>query len=162
MNGVGILFWTLVLLFLYTYFGYPLLLGLLTRWIRKEINQNPGEQPSVTLLIAAYNEAAVIQDKIQNALSLDYPPEKLQILITTDGSDDETPQIVKTFASEGIDLLHTPERGGKMAAIDRAVPYARGDIIVFSDANNFYEPDTLTRLVAPFGIRGFGRVILEI
>jgi cellulose synthase/poly-beta-1,6-N-acetylglucosamine synthase-like glycosyltransferase len=102
------------------------------------------------MLIAAYNEKNVIEDKIKNSLKIKYPNDKLQILVITDGSDDGTDQVVKSFENEGIKLLHQPERKGKMAAINRAMPHATGEIIVFSDANNFYKPDTIQKLVQPF------------
>jgi len=103
----------------------------------------------VSLLIAAYNEQAVIARKLDNACSLDYPAERLQIIVAADGSDDDTPAIVRQYAGRGVELAYHPERRGKMAAINRAISQARGDIVVFSDANNLYERDTLRRLVCP-------------
>jgi cellulose synthase/poly-beta-1,6-N-acetylglucosamine synthase-like glycosyltransferase len=104
----------------------------------------------VTLLIAAYNEEATIAEKLENSLALDYPPDRLQILVAADGSDDHTPDIVQSFASRGVELSYSPPRHGKMAAINRARPQSRGEIVVFSDANNIYEPGVLRELVAPF------------
>jgi cellulose synthase/poly-beta-1,6-N-acetylglucosamine synthase-like glycosyltransferase len=108
-------------------------------------------EPSVTLLIAAYNEEAFIRQKLENALHLDYPAEKLQILVAADGSDDQTADIVRSFAAQGVQLSFQPARLGKMAAINRAMELARGEVVVFSDANNLYEPGTLRALVLPFG-----------
>ena len=87
---------------------------------------------------------------MHNSLSLDYPPDKFQILVTADGSSDRTPEIVEQFASRGVKLLYDPPRRGKMAAINRAMPHATGDIILFSDANNEYAPDTIREMVKPF------------
>ena len=108
------------------------------------------ETPFVTLLIAAHNEAEVIGQKLENSLGLDYPQERLQILVAADGSDDETVSIVQEYASNGVELSYHPARRGKLAAIGRAKEKVRGEIIVFSDANNLYPPETLQALVAPF------------
>src|ERR1044072_7753523 len=108
-------------------------------------------QPAVTLLIAAYNEEAVIEEKIKNSLTINYPKELFQVLIVTDGSADKTPEIAKRYTNYGIEILHEPERRGKMAAINRALPSARGEIAVFSDANNDYQADTILKLIQPFG-----------
>jgi poly-beta-1,6-N-acetyl-D-glucosamine synthase len=152
-----ILFWFSLVMILYTYFGYPLLITLMPA--RKTAPPKENRHPSpVTLLIAAFNEKDVIEEKIRNSLATEYPAGKLQILIVTDGSSDETPQIVESYYNAGVELLHQPERHGKMAAINRAMPHVRGDIIVFSDANNFYEPDTISRLVQPFSDPQIGAV----
>ena len=145
----AIIFWVSVVLIVYAYAGYPALLAALARLKPAKVKQ-PDYEPEVTLLIAAYNEASVIASKIENSLALDYPREKLQILIAADGSDDATPEVVRSFAEQGIELSYSPERRGKMAAINRAVPQARGAVIVFSDANNMYEADVIRRLAAPF------------
>ena len=152
---VAKLFWFFVFGIFYTYAGYPFLVTLLARlrpdWMpimRSRAKQLP--LPSVTLLIAAYNEEEVIAQKLENCLELDYPRDQLQILVAADGSDDRTPEMVRGFAGRGVELSYSPPRRGKMAAINRAVPLARGEIIVFSDANNLYAPDTLRELVVPF------------
>lgn len=153
----GILFWVFVLLIVYVYLGYPVLLALLARFRRKP-DFPPGDAPAVTLLIAAYNEESCIANKLDNALSLNFPREKLQILVAADGSDDRTADIVRQYASRGVELSYQPERQGKMAAITRAMAACRGEVIVFSDANNFYETDTLRALVTPFGCAQVGAV----
>ena len=154
---IAILFWIFVIAVLYTYFGYPLLLALLAR-LRPVPQYAPGELPSATLLIAAYNEETVIARKIENSLELDYPRQKLQILIAADGSDDRTVEIVRSFSNQGIDLSFDPARAGKMAAINRAMLNATGEIIVFSDANNSYAPNTLLELLKPFTDPSIGAV----
>ena len=152
---IALLFWVSVGGILYTYFGYPVLIFLLAKMIHKpEAYQS--YQPSVTLLIAAYNEEAVIEDKIKNSLTIEYPKELFQVLIVTDGSADKTPEIAKRYMNYGIEILHQPERRGKMAAINRALPNARGEIIIFSDANNYYQSDTIFKLIRPFGNAGVG------
>lgn len=146
---LSLLFWLSIFIVFYAYAGYPAALTALARkWPRPP--QTAAITPSVTLLIAAYNEEATIAAKLHNSLSLDYPPDKFQILVTADGSSDRTPAIVEQFASRGVTLLYDPPRRGKMAAINRAMPHATGDIILFSDANNEYAPDTIREMVKPF------------
>lgn len=157
------LFWLFIGSVIYTYAGYPLFLTFLARLHPKQTfrptNDSPNKAlPKVTLLIAAYNEEEVIEEKLKNSLTLDYPTDALQILVAADGSDDSTPAIVRTFADLGVQLNYSPPRRGKMAAINRAIPLAEGEIIVFSDANNLYAPDTLRELVAPFADPTVGAV----
>ncbi len=156
-NMAARLFWFFVGTILYTYIGYPVLITLIGR--RRSATRLPAtELPSVTLLIAAYNEEAVIARKLDNSLALDYPADKLQILVTADGSSDRTPEIAATFAGRGVELTYEPPRRGKLAAINRAMQQARGDIVVFSDANNMYAADTLRQMVAPFADPSVGVV----
>jgi cellulose synthase/poly-beta-1,6-N-acetylglucosamine synthase-like glycosyltransferase len=161
----GSLFWLSVFFILYTYLLYPLALGLLARLFPKPEPWAPYEPP-VTLLIAAYNEKDVIAAKLENSLALDYPREKLQILVAADGSDDGTDAVVRSFAARGVELSYRPERGGKMAAINRALEAVRGEVIVMSDANNMYSTNALRDLVAPFqdptvGATGGAKKILK-
>lgn len=143
------LLWLSVGMILYVYAGYPPLVMLLARLRGKE-RPFPAITPSLTLLIAAHNEEAVIAAKLENSLKLDYPDDLLQILVTADGSSDSTPDIVQQFSNRGVELNYTPQRQGKMAAINRAMPKARGSIVVFSDANNLYDIQALRELVKPF------------
>ena len=143
---------------MYVYAGYPALLTLIARiWGRKDEYYTP-IIPSVTLLIAAYNEEAVIAEKLDNSLALDYPAGCLQIIVTADGSNDDTPDIVRRYAQRGVKLAYEPARRGKMAAINRAMSLAKGDIVVFSDANNMYDTHTLHELVKPFSNPTVGAV----
>lgn len=146
---IALLFWVSLGGIFYTYFGYPILIFLLAKLSHKpEAYQT--YKPSVTLLIAAYNEETVIEAKIKNSLTINYPKDLLQILVVTDGSADKTPEIAKRYTPYGIEILHEPERRGKMAAINRSLPKARGEIVIFSDANNHYPPDTILNLTQPF------------
>jgi len=154
----GLIFWLSVLTVFYSYFGYPLLVSLFSILFPKPPRLDPRYSPGITLLIAAYNEERFIGRKLDNSLDLDYPPSKLQILVTADGSDDGTARIVDGYADRGVELLHQPERAGKMAAINRALPRAGGEIIVFSDANNMYERGVLRELAAPFADPTVGAV----
>ena len=146
---IGPLFWLSVFFVIYVYFGYPLLLTFLAG-IRPKQVEYPSYLPKVTLLIAAHNEQDVIASKLENALAVDYPSESLQIIVAADGSDDRTTEIVKSFEPRGVELSYQPERRGKMAAINRAMPRVRHEIVLFSDANNLYARETLRELVKPF------------
>lgn len=154
---IGQLFWLCIGSIIYTYVGYPLLLTLLARTRPRGQLYEPAT-PAVTLLIAAHNEQAIIAEKLENSLALDYPRERLQILVAADGSNDHTPDIVRLYAGQGAELSYSPPRRGKMAAINRAMPQARGEIVVFSDANNMYETNVLRELVAPFADPTVGAV----
>lgn len=147
---MAFLLWFAVFFILYVYFGYPLLVALLARFRPARLPELK-ELPFVTLLVAAYNEEKVIASKLENSLALDYPREKLQILVAADGSSDRTPEIVRQFEAQGVELNYIPERNGKMAAIVRAMPRARGSIVVISDANNMYNAQAIRELVKPYG-----------
>lgn len=106
--------------------------------------------PRVSLVIAAYNEERVIEDKVRNSLALDYPRDRLEIIVVSDGSGDHTPDIVASFADQGVVGLHSPPRRGKSSALNRGVARAQGDIVVFSDANNDFAADALQVLARHF------------
>ena len=112
--------------------------------------------PKVSFIIAAYNEEKVIADKIKNTLMLNYPKDKLEIIIVSDGSDDKTHEIAKRY--KDIIALHQPERRGKSAALNRAITYATGEILVLSDANNDYQRDAIRELVKHFSDEHVGAV----
>ncbi|MFQ5947735.1 MAG: glycosyltransferase family 2 protein [Acidimicrobiia bacterium] len=154
---IGLVFWLCAALVAYTYVGYPLLALLLAR-LRRRPDPYPESTPSLTLFITAYNEEVVIAQKLEQSLALRYPPGRLQILVAADGSTDRTIEIVRLFVDRGIELSYQPRREGKMAAINRAMHRARGEIVVFSDANNHYEPDALRELVRPFADPTVGAV----
>jgi cellulose synthase/poly-beta-1,6-N-acetylglucosamine synthase-like glycosyltransferase len=144
----------------YAYLGYPVLLYLLARLFGKPLKSATIDMetlPFVTLLISAYNEENAIRDKLENSLSLDYPRDRLEILVVSDASTDRTDAIVAAHAERGVNLLRQGERLGKTAALNMAVPQAKGSIVVFSDANAMYEKIALRHLVAPFsdGTVGF-------
>jgi cellulose synthase/poly-beta-1,6-N-acetylglucosamine synthase-like glycosyltransferase len=133
------------------YLGYPLILRVLAGFFRYEVPPDPTEWPSVSLIIAAYNEERVIEEKLQNALRLDYPRQRLEIIVASDGSTDRTDDIVEGYTAEGVRLVHVEGRQGKTVAQNRAVEKAVGEIVVFSDANTMYEPDAIKKLVRHFG-----------
>lgn len=152
----GILFWLSIFLIIYIYAGYPIIITILARLFPKPIMESD-YKPFVTIIIAAHNEDSVIEDKIINSLHLDYPIELLQIIVTDDGSTDQTANIVRKYYGQ-VDLVHSENRLGKMAAINRAIPSAKGDIILFSDANNMYDSNVINLLVTPFGDPDVGAV----
>jgi poly-beta-1,6-N-acetyl-D-glucosamine synthase len=133
----------------WTFLGYPVFIVLLARWRPKPHRRAPLALP-VTLIIPAYNEEDVIAEKLENALALDYPAELLEIVVVADGSTDRTTAIAETFAERGVLLLYEPPRQGKAAAMNRAVPHARGEILIFSDANAMMEPDSISQIVPNF------------
>ena len=152
-----VVFWVCLGVGFYCYAGYPLLLAAVAAMKRPgRETRDAGAAPAVTLLISALNEEAVIARKLENSLQLAVPGPFLQILVATDGSDDRTAAIVESFADRGIELSHHPARRGKMAAINRAMARVRGEIVVFSDANNMFEPDALVELVKPFADAAVG------
>lgn len=155
---IGVIFWLCALGIIYVYAGYPVLLFLLAQLRPKPKLYAPLHTPSVTVLIAAHNEQAVIAQKLENTLALDYPRERTQIIVAADGSDDRTPEIVREFAARDVELSYSPPRRGKAAAINRALPIARGEVVVFSDANNFYEREAVRNLVAPLSDPAVGAV----
>lgn len=156
---ISIWLWLSLGYIIYVYAGYPLLLTLIARLKPKPKTTTAAAfLPKVTLLISAYNEEKVIAGKLENSLEIDYPGDRLQILVTVDGSDDGTLAIVKSFADRGIEYAYIPQRQGKMAAINRAMEKVRGEIVVFSDANNLYDKDAVRQLLAPFKDKKWGGV----
>ena len=153
MLGISTAFWVSLLAISYAYAGYPVILWIVSRFAGLS-ERGPAEQgaylPSVTMIVSAYNEDAVIGAKIENALSLDYPRELLEIVIVSDGSSDRTCEIVSKFANKGVVLRPYEGRIGKTACLNRALPMASGGIIVFSDANSTYAKGALKELVHPF------------
>lgn len=145
MTLVKVFFWVALAIVAYTYVGYALIVALLARW-RARPTLKGDVTPTITILVAAYNEEGCIASKIENSLALDYPADKLELAIVTDGSTDRTPEIVSSYAERGVKLLHQPERRGKAAALARALPLTQGEIVVFSDANSFFQRDALRKL----------------
>ncbi|GAB4569919.1 MAG: glycosyltransferase family 2 protein [Anaerolineae bacterium] len=158
---IALLFWLAAILFLWSYFGYPLFMFALAR--RRRQQGTPltplAELPTLTLLIPVHNEADVIRRKLENCLTLDYPRDKLEILVVDDGSTDDTASIVESYSTRGITLIRQPERSGKMAAVNTGFAHASGDIVVLSDASPNYEPDSLKILARRFADRSVGVVV---
>jgi len=142
-----IIFWIAIAAIAYTYAGYPLLLILIGKFRAKPITRRE-VTPSVTVIIAAYNEERDLAGKLENTLALDYPKDKLEIIVTSDCSTDRTDEIVRSFESRGVRLHRQAERLGKTAAQNAAVEKASGEILLFSDATTHYRPNVL-RMLAP-------------
>jgi cellulose synthase/poly-beta-1,6-N-acetylglucosamine synthase-like glycosyltransferase len=157
MTAVAVVFWLCAGLIAYTHLGYPLVLRALLA-IRRRPTLRPGtweEPPLVSLIVAAYDEEEVIAAKVANALALDYPRERLEIIVASDGSGDTTAQCAR---DAGADLVLELPRGGKIAAQNAAAERASGEILAFSDANSSWEPDALRHLVEPFADPSVGYV----
>lgn len=152
------LFWTSVFIIFYTYIGFPLIVVLRGLWLNRPYSQEAlTSYPPVSIVISAYNEAKSIAEKLNNILSLDYPRSQLEVVIASDGSTDGTDAIVEGYKDHGVKLLSLP-RYGKAAALNTAVASAKGDILVFSDANSMYKSDAIQELVRPFADSTIGGV----
>lgn len=148
----------------YAFVGYPIVLWLISLFkdTSNKYLKQPGQldqhQPKVSLLISAYNEENVIEDKLLNSLALNYPKNLLEIVVISDGSDDGTNEIASSYADRGVLLRSYEGRIGKTACLNKAVPLAEGDIIVFSDANSTYNKDAVNELVKHFVDENIGFV----
>ena len=154
---MGQLFWFFAAVIIYVYFGYPLLLkfrifGSPTPWRRGYA------KPLITVIVAAHNEECVIESKIKNLLSSDYPRERVEVLIGSDGSSDNTEGIVRKFAGDGVGLISFPQHQGKSATQNGLVAKASGSILVFSDADCTLSVDALSCLVENFADEQVGLV----
>lgn len=145
-----IIFWIAVLWVLYTYLLYPIMLLLISAGKRAVRHGVPESWPQVSLVIAAHNEEAVLEEKLENSLALDYPSDRIQIIVASDGSTDATESIAASYADRGVVLHRVEERGGKTQAQNEAVRLAQGEFLVFSDANSMYDAQALKRIIEPF------------
>ena len=146
--ALEIIFWVATGLIVYAHLGYPLLLrGLVALFGRREAPEPAGELPSVSLVIPAHDEEEVIERKVANARALDYPPDRIEVVVASDGSSDRTAELAR---SAGADLVLELPRGGKVAALNQAVRRASGEVFAFSDANSYWRPEALRRLVDRF------------
>ncbi|MFH1868334.1 MAG: glycosyltransferase family 2 protein [Candidatus Omnitrophota bacterium] len=154
---MSFIFWFSFITLIYIFIGYPLILTVYAA-IRKKTFKKEDIEPSVTLIIPAYNEEKVIEEKIKNSLSIDYPKDKLEIIIASDGSTDNTTKIVKKYEESSITLHDHKERRGKPQVLNDAVGKARGEIIVFSDASSIFDKDAVKKLVRNFADERVGCV----
>lgn len=156
-----IVLWISLFIIFYTYLGYGILLYILVRIKRvfkgkKEIVADWEHLPDLTLVVAAYNEADLMRDKISNTLQLRYPADKLQLLFVTDGSTDNSPEIISHYPQ--IKLMHSPERLGKINAVHRAMKEVRTKVVVFTDANTFLNQDALVNIARHYADPKVGAV----
>ena len=142
-----VLFWSSLAALLWTHALYPFAAAALAR-MRARLVRQEAIEPAVTVIVAAYNEEAVIERRLENLLALDYPSDRLELVVTSDASTDRTHELVERFAPRVRLLVN--ERGGKVAAQDRAVRESAGEIVAFSDANATWAPDALRQLVRNF------------
>ena len=154
------LFWSSIIFITYTYFGYPLLLKIISLFRNKAVHR-AHSSPFVTFIITAHNEQGRITGKLENTLLSDYPKDKLQIMVASDCSTDNTDNIVKTFESKGVTLVRSSERRGKEYAQKLAVEQAKGNILVFSDVATTLEKDALENIVSNFNDPTVGCVSSE-
>jgi glycosyltransferase involved in cell wall biosynthesis len=153
-------FWSAALFLIYTFAGYPLLLWVVSLFWNRPRRRSPVE-PTVSIIIAAHNEAVGISKKILNCLELSYPSEKYEIIVASDGSTDETADIVRSFAHRGVKLVEIPDRRGKQYAQLQARDLARGEIFVFTDTGVELDPGGLHKIVSNFADPAVGCVSSE-
>jgi cellulose synthase/poly-beta-1,6-N-acetylglucosamine synthase-like glycosyltransferase len=150
------LFWGATAVLAYTYIGFPLVVLARAR-LRPRPFRSGDVTPSLTLVIAARNEAGVIASKLENVLALDYPADRMEIVVASDGSEDGTEDAVREFEPRGVRLLSLP-RAGKAATLNAALAASTGEIVVFSDANSIFAPNALRALVRPLADPKIGGV----
>lgn len=157
---LALIFWISIALAVYAYLGYPLLADFLGRLTRREVRAaEPGAHlPTVTVVICAYNEAGGIESTVRNKLEQDYPPDRLDIIVVSDESEDGTDDIVRGIDDPRVRLIRQVPRAGKTSGLNLALPEATGEIVVFSDANSLYRPDTIALLVSNFADPAVGYV----
>jgi cellulose synthase/poly-beta-1,6-N-acetylglucosamine synthase-like glycosyltransferase len=173
MNILEFIFWASIVLILYTYLLYPLILMVLsgiyqlfidTRYIFAKTDRRIRIQdlPMITVIIAAYNEEKCIEARIKNLLELNYPKEKIKFIIGSDGSIDNTNNILNQFEEPNLEVHCFEENRGKINVLNELMTKANSPITVFSDANTMFEKDALQFLVAPFSYSNIGAVCGEL
>ncbi len=153
--------WACLFIVFYTFFGYGILLFFLVKLRimlkgKRQIPDNGGNWPTMTLIIAAYNEKDYIIDKIKNTLALSYPADKVTFVFVTDGSNDGTPDLIAAYPQ--IKLMHRTERNGKIAAVHRAMQEVSTDVAIFTDANTFLNKDALLNICRHYADKSVGAV----
>lgn len=146
-----------LILCLYPYMLYPLFVAILSR-VYGRVWRRGTKLPPISVIVSVYNEEKVIRDKIENTIRIDYPEDLLEIIVVSDGSSDSTNMIVDSFTDPRINLEAFAERKGKTACLNRVVPTAKGDIILFTDANSMFPPDILLNFAANFDDAQIGLV----
>ncbi len=155
---MAILFWLFLFLIAYTYLIYPLLVIGLSGLLTDRDKQTLERFPSVTMVVPAYNEEGVIEEKIHNCLSLDYPQGKLNFILGSDGSSDRTAALLKGYQGKRFLMIFFPEREGKTRVLNKLIPKAEGEIVLFSDANSMYGRNAVLKLVRHFSDPAVGGV----
>jgi cellulose synthase/poly-beta-1,6-N-acetylglucosamine synthase-like glycosyltransferase len=148
MIAAKIMFWLSLAVCVYVYFGYPALLGIMSRFRSRPVREGD-VHPLATFIIPAYNEGRNIARKIENTLSLDYPADRIEVLVVSNGSTDSTDSIVRGWPDQRVKLLALPQPG-KMAALNEGAKAATGDILIFTDADFFLEDHSLLEIARKF------------
>jgi cellulose synthase/poly-beta-1,6-N-acetylglucosamine synthase-like glycosyltransferase len=158
MIVVEIVFWVALGALVWTHVAYPLAAAAAARVVRRDVRKEEF-LPAVSVVVAAHDEQDVIERRVRNLLELDYPPDKLEVVVASDASTDRTEEIVEALAAEDprVRLIRCP-RGGKVAAQNRGVRESSGEVIGFSDANAVWQPDSLRELVRNFADGDVGYV----
>lgn len=149
MGALKLVFWICVLVPVYVFVGYPVLLWTIRHFYRRPVQRSNSYQPTVSITIAAYNEESNIRRAIQSALGQDYPKDKLEIIVGSDGSTDCTAEIVKSFSTQGVRLLDLP-RSGKASTDNALIAAAHGDIVISTSAFAHAEPSWVRTIVSNF------------
>lgn len=153
------LFFINLILLIYVYLGYPLILAIWSRFLTKATcDQQENYEPHISIMISAFNEESCIENTISNKLGLDYPQDKLELIVISDSSSDATDEIVRGFEDPRIKFFRQSPRQGKSAALNIAESHASGEILIFSDANSVYQTDALKKLVRRFSDPEIGYV----
>ena len=159
--GVAVVFWSSLFLIGYVYAGYPAI-----AWLRARVRPHPvrraPSEPMVSIVVVAHNEEACIEARIENLLALDYPAHRRQILVGSDGSTDETVARARRFAQDGVQVVSFKQWRGKAGVLNQLVRRARGEIVLFADARQTFDPHVLRRLVARFADERVGAVSGEL
>jgi cellulose synthase/poly-beta-1,6-N-acetylglucosamine synthase-like glycosyltransferase len=153
-----IIFWVSLITILYVYFGYSALCILISVFFGKKTPKNRSFHPKLAIIVPCYNEEKIIKAKIENILSLNYPKDRLQIMIASE-SNDSTNSIAAAYKESGVELYIISPRAGKPTILFKTIPYARSEIVVFSDANAMFAPDALLKIAENFSDPTIGAVI---
>lgn len=155
---MAFLFWTCLGLIFYTYLIYPFLIIILARIFPRKSKINQNEFPQVAMVISAYNEETVLEEKIKNCLAIDYPQNRISFVFGSDGSTDRTNEIISSVDHPRIQCKIFPEREGKSSVLNKLVEEINEEILLFSDANSIYEPDSVKLLTRHFSDPNVGGV----
>lgn len=158
---MAFIFWTALIVTLWVYAGYPLLL-MIWRAIGRHPVKKQYQEPNVSIVLAMHNEHDRVDARLANCLALDYPRSKVQIIVSLDAPTDGTEEVLEKYEREGVKVVHSHIRRGKAAAINAAMPFATGDIVLFGDARQKFAPNALRELVANFADPSVGAVSGEL
>lgn len=155
-------FWIAAILLFYTFAGYPLLMALLAKASPRASRRGADAWPTITVMVVAHNEARRIVGRIENLLASDYPPEKLGILVVSDGSTDDTVALVEGMANPRVRVIAAAARSGKAAGLNTGLAACSSEVVVFADARQTFAPDAIRRLASWFSDPAFGAVSGEL